>query len=145
MKIKNILVPISNLEYLEEMMRISCNLANLYEAKVLCLYVIEIPRSLPLDAEIKEEHRKAEEILEKAYDFASSEYGIEIDTDILQSRVAGPAILEEAIEKNIDLILLEAPIKMRIEERIFGSTVDYIFKKANCRVWIIRHQLEKMG
>lgn len=143
MKINKILIPISNPEYLEEMVRISCNIASLYKAKILALYVIEIPRSLPLDAEIKEEQDKGEEILKKAYDFASSEYGIEIDTDILQARTAGPAILEEVIENGIDLILLEAEAKKSLEEKIFGSTVDYILKNAPCHVWIIRPFLKE--
>lgn len=143
MKIKNILVPISNLKYVEDMVRVACNLAIFYKAEVMALYVIEIPRSLPLDVEIKEEKQRAEEILKKAYDFASSEYGIEIKTDILQARTAGPAILEETIENNIDLILLEAPLKRSIEERLFGSTVDYILKTASCQVWLIRPPLKR--
>jgi nucleotide-binding universal stress UspA family protein len=143
MKPKNILIPLSNPEYLEDMLRIACHLANVYKGNIITLYVIEIPRSLELDVEMKEEMEKAEKILKNAYDFASSEYGIEIETDILQARTAGPAIVKEIVDKKIDLVILEAPLKKGVEEKFFGSTVEYLLEKAPCKVLFIRPFVEE--
>lgn len=143
MKISKILVPISSILYVEEMMRIACNLHQLYKCKIYVLYVIEVPRSLPLDAQIPQNIQEAEEILEKARYISENDYEVEIETDILQARSAGVAILEEIQNKSVDLVLLETGVKRTLGERIFGSTVDYILKKAPCRVWLIRAPKEK--
>lgn len=142
MKISKILVPVSNPNFLEEMIRVACNLSQFLTSKIYVLYVVEIPRSLPLDAQIPQDIVKAEEILKKAEDISSNDYGIEIETDILQARSAGVAILEEIEEKSIDLVLLESNIKKTIGERFFGSTVDYVLRKAPCKVWLIRPALK---
>lgn len=138
MKISKILVPISRPDYVEEMMEVACRLAKAYKARIYALYVIEMPRSLPLEAEIAEETEEGETVLSKAEGIAEDDYEMEITTDLLQARTAGLAILQEALEQKVDLILMEAAQKRSLEERIFGSTVDYILKKAPCMVWVIR-------
>ncbi len=143
MKISKILVPLSNPKYVEDMVRVACNLAKLYKAKIYALHVIETPRSLPLEASLPKETELGESILSKAEQIAEDEYGIEIDTDILQARSASAAILVEAKEKAVDLILLEALGKRTIGERLFGSTVDYVLKRSPCQVWVIKPVVEK--
>ena len=141
MKVSKILVAVSQQETLSELLWWTANLCaikNGNKTKIYALYVIEMPRSLPLDANIPEETEIAEEILSLAEKIAEEEYSLEINTDILQARAAGPAILEKAEEIETDVILIGATSKTSLEEKFFGSTADYILKRASCKVCVVR-------
>jgi len=83
MKFKSILVSVSGAKVDEETVRFACDLARRNKAKVYVAYVIEIDRTLPIDAEIESEIRKGEEILNRAEDIAEKA-GWEVETDLLQ-------------------------------------------------------------
>lgn len=141
MKVSKIVMAVSHKETLSELLWWAAKLGtskNGNKVKIYALYVMEMPRSLPLDANIPEETEIAEEILALAEKIAEEEYGLEINTDILQARAAGPAILEEAEEIKADIILIGATSKTSLEEKFFGSTADYILKRANCKVCVVR-------
>jgi len=133
-----ILVPVSGTEADDEAMRLACRLAKQYKSKVYAVYVITIKRSLPLEAEIRPEVQKAEELLDHIEDVAE-EQDYETETDILQARDAGPAIVDEAVEQQIDLILMGVKYKRRFGQFSLGDVVPYVLKNAPCRV-ILYHQ-----
>jgi len=62
------------------------------------------------------------------------EQDFEIETDLLQAREAGPTIIDEAIEHEVDLILLGIKYKRRFGQFNLGSVVPYVLKNAPCRV-----------
>ena len=72
-------------------------------------------------------------------EIVAEEEDCEIETDVLQSREAGPAILDEAVEREVDLILIGIAYKRRFGQFSLGSVVPYILKNASCRV-ILYHQ-----
>ena len=74
------------------------------KAKIYVVYVVEVKRSLPLDAVIESEIAKAEKILALAEEIASDK-DYEVETALIQGRNAGPAIVDEAMEREVDLIL----------------------------------------
>ena len=106
--------------------------------KICAVYVISIERALPLDAEIESEIRKAEDILNHIEGMAE-EQGCKIETDLLQAREVAPAIVDEAIEREVDLILIGVTYKKRFGEFSLGDVVPYVLKNAPCRV-ILYHQ-----
>ena len=138
MKFHRILVPVTNSQADEEAIRLSCKLAKKNKGKIWAVYVVTVKRSLPLDAEIEPEIRKAEDILNHMESIAEEE-DYEIETDLLQSRDAGPAIVDEAVEREVDLILIGIAYKTRFGQFSLGSVVPYILKNAPCRV-ILYHQ-----
>jgi len=138
MEFKNILVPVAGTEADEEAMQLACRLAKRDKARIWSVYVVTIKRSLPLEAEIESEIRIAEGILDHIETIAE-EGDCEIETDILQAREAGPAIIDEAIERNINLILMGIKYKRRFGQYSLGDVVPYVLKNSPCPV-ILYHQ-----
>ncbi|UCH42718.1 MAG: universal stress protein [Dehalococcoidales bacterium] len=138
MEYQNILVPVSGTDIDEEAIRLACRLAKADKAKIWVVYVIPIQRTLPLDAEIEAEVQKAEEILDRMERVARGDNYV-IETDLLQAREAGPTIVDEAIEREVDLILMGVSYKRRFGQFSLGSVVPYVLKNAPCRV-ILYHQ-----
>jgi len=133
-----ILVPVSGTEADGEAMRIACRLAKKNKAKIWAVYVIAVKRSLPLDAEIESEIRKAEEILDHVESVAE-EQDFEVETDLLQAREVAPSIVDEAVERGADLILMGVTYKKRFGQFSLGNVVPYVLKNAPCHV-ILYHQ-----
>jgi len=138
MEFQKILVPVTGTEADEEAMRLACRLTKKNKGKIWAVYVITIKRSLPLDAEIEPEIRKAEGILDHIASVAEEE-DHEVETDLLQAREAGPTIVDEAAEREVDLILMGVTYKRRFGQFSLGSVVPYVLKNAPCRV-ILYHQ-----
>ena len=139
MEFHKILVPVAGTEADEEAMELANRLlAKKNSGRICAVHVISIERALPLDAEIESEIGKAEDILNHIERIAE-EQGCKIETDLLQAREAGPAIVDEAIEREVDLILIGVTYKMRFGEFSLGDVVPYVLKNAPCRV-ILYHQ-----
>ena len=138
MEFQRILVPVVGTEADEEAIRLGCKLAKKNKTKIWAVYVLTLKRSLPLDAEIEPEIRKAEDILDHM-DSIAEEEDSELETDLLQARDAGPAIVDEVMERGVDLILIGIAYKTRFGQFSLGSVVPYILKNAPCRV-ILYHQ-----
>ncbi len=138
MEFHRILVPAGGTEADEEAIKLACRLAKKNKCKIYVVYVITIKRALPLDAEIESEIRKAEGILDHI-EAVAEEQNFEVETDVLQAREAGPAIVDEAVERDIDLILMGVTYKRRFGQFSLGNVVPYVLKNAPCRV-ILYHQ-----
>ncbi len=138
MEFHKILVPVVGTEADDEAIRLACRLAKKDKGKLWAIYVITIKRALPLDAEIESEIRKGEEILDHAKSVAE-EQDYELETDLLQAREAGPTIVDEAVEREADLILMGGEYKRSFGQFSLGSVVPYVLKNAPCRV-ILYHQ-----
>jgi len=138
MEFKKILVPVVGTKADDEAIRLACRLAKKDKSKIWAVYVITVRRSLPLDAQIESEIRKAEAVLDHAQSVAEEEE-YELETDLLQAREAGPTIVDEAVEREVDLILMGVEYKSRFGQFSLGSVVPYVLKNAPCRV-ILYHQ-----
>jgi len=141
MAARNILVPISGSGADEEAIELACTLSKRYKAAVYVAYVIEVDRSLPLDAQIESEMEKAEEVLTHAEDLAAEE-DCDIETDLLQAREAGPGIVNEAVERGADLIVMGVGYKKPLGIFELGETVSHVLKEAPCQVLLYRGPAE---
>ncbi|OGO33173.1 MAG: universal stress protein [Chloroflexi bacterium RBG_16_56_11] len=133
MEFKKVLVPVVGTEADEEAMRLACRLAKKDKGKIWSVFVVAIKRALPLDAEIESEIKKAEEILDRVESIATEE-DYETETDILQAREVGPAIVDEAVERGVDLILMGIAYKQRFGQFSLGNVVPYVLKNSPCPV-----------
>ena len=133
MEFDKILVPVAGAVADEEAIRLACRLAKKDKGKIWAVYIVTVKRTLPLEAEIEPEIRKAEDVLDRVENVAE-EQDHEVETDILQAREAGPAIIDEAVERNIDLILMGIEYKKRFGQFSLGDVVPYVLKNAPCRV-----------
>ena len=140
MKLERILVAASGKDADVEAVKLGCDLAKKSKAKVHVVYVIEVKRSLPLDAVIESEIAKAEKVLTRAEDIAS-ERDYEVETDLIQAREVGPAIVDEAMEKDADLILMGVTYKKRFGTFSLGRVIPYVLEEAPCRVLLCREPM----
>ena len=138
MEFNKILVPVGGSGADEEAMKLACRLAKKNKGKIYTVYVIAIKRALPLDAEIESEIRKGEGILEYMEGVAE-EQDCEVESDLLQAREVGPTIVDEAVERGVDLILMGVAYQRRFGQFSLGNVVPYVLKNAPCRV-ILYHQ-----
>ena len=139
MEFHKILVPVIGTETDEEAIKLACRLDKKDKGKIWAGYVSTVKRSLPVEAEIEYESKKAEGILDHMEN-AAEEQDYEVETDVLQAREAGPAIIDEAVERGIDLILMGVTYKRRFGQFSLGNVVPYVLKNAPCRV-ILYHEL----
>lgn len=137
MEFKRILVPAGGGGADEAAMELACRLAKKDKGKIWAVYVITIKRSLPIDAEIESEIGEAEKILDHIEEVAENQ-DCEVETDILQAREAGPAIIDEAVERQVDVILMGVSQKKRFGQFNMGNIVPYVLKNAPCPVILLQ-------
>ncbi len=133
MVFKKILVPVVGTEVDDESMRLACRLSKKEKGKVWAVYVVAIKRALPLDAEITSESQRAESVLDSVGAIGEEE-SCEVETDVLQAREIGPAIIDEAVERGVDLILMGIKYKRSFGQFSLGSVVPYVLKNSPCPV-----------
>ena len=138
MEFRRILIPVVGTEADDEAVRLACRLGKRDRGKIWAVYVITVERALPLDAEIEPEVKKAEGILDHIETIAEEE-DYELETDLLQAREVGPTIIDEAVEREVDLILMGVKYKTRFGQFSLGGVVPYVLKNAPCRV-MLYHQ-----
>lgn len=116
---------------------VACKIGKKSKAKVFIVFVIEVNRALPVDAIIKTDVEKAEKVLQEAEEYAlDNDYDVE--TEIIQARDVGPAIIEVARERNVDLIVMSMNYKKRFGLFTMGRAIPHVLEEAPCRVIICR-------
>lgn len=142
MQFKKVLVAVNGTKADEEAIKLACKLVKDAKGKIYVTYVIRMKRALPLDAEVEPEIRRGEDVLSQA-ERCAEEQDCEVETDLLQARDVGPAVVDEAIEREVDLIMIGSSYKRVFGEFSLGSTVPYVLKNAPCWVLICREPMPK--
>ena len=132
-----ILVPVNGDWPDEKAVELACSFAKISKGKVIVLYVIEMSRNLPVDAEVNEATARGEEIL-KTIEELTHDQPCEIEAELLQARQVGPAVVQEAAEREADAIVLASQYKMKFGSFSLGEAVPYILKNAPCKVFLWR-------
>jgi APA family basic amino acid/polyamine antiporter len=130
-----LLVPLRDTEVSDEMMVLACQLATERHSSIDALYVIEVPLNLPIDARLPEENKRARQVLERAGQ-AADQFKVKVTPHVVTARSAGRAIVEEAIARRSEVIVLGSQGKRRVGNRVFGSTIDYVLNNLPCEAII---------
>lgn len=141
MKFYRILVAVDGGDADKDAIQLACRLAKETKGQVFVVHVIEVKRSLPLNAELDSDAEQGQRILRRAQDCAD-ERDCAIETDLLQAREPGPAIVTEVMEKQIDLLLMGMSYRTKFGQFDIGETIPYVLKNCPCRVMILRQPLE---
>jgi nucleotide-binding universal stress UspA family protein len=141
MKFYRILVAVDGGDADKDTIQLACRLARETKGRVFVVHIIEVKRSLPLNAELQGNAEQGERILRRAQDCAD-EHDCRIETDLLQAREPGPAIVTEVLEKEIDLVLMGMSYRTKFGQFEIGDTIPYVLKNAPCRVMVLRQPLE---
>ena len=105
--------------------------------QVAVVYVVEVRQQLPVDADLPAELERGERVLVAA-EKTARERGLRATYDVLQARSVGAAIVDEAVQRGADLIVLGAQLRHKFGEPTYGSTVPYVMLHAMCEVWVCR-------
>ena len=138
--LRSILVPVDGSHPSMQAVGLACELARKNKGRVYAVHVIEVKRQLPLDAPMQGEEDVGEEVLLSAEKVAKKE-GYRVESEILHAREAGPAIVDEAIARRADLIILGMPYSRPFGEYEVGRVAEYVLRSAPCEVWLCRHRV----
>ena len=105
------------------------------------IYVIKIKRSLPLDAEIKEHLARGEQVLNRSERLARLPRN-DIDCQLLQARELGPAVVHEAVVRDVDAIVIGTSYPTDYGAFSLGSDIPYVLEHAPCDVILWREHSE---
>jgi len=61
-----------------------------------------------------------------------------VEATLVQARDVGPAVVQEAVERGSELIVMQMPYKKRFGTFTLGDTIPYILKNAPCQVILCR-------
>jgi len=137
MKFTNILVPVNEGDTGESAFRLACQLSKGSNAKLYALYVIEIKQEIPLDAEV--DGTLGESILSRIETVGKKEK-CKVKATMLQARHAGPAIVQEASDKEVSLIVLGISFKRQFNQFKLGDTASYLLRNAPCPIILWQDQ-----
>ena len=105
--------------------------------QLFVVYVIKVERSLPLDAEIEEQVARGEQVLHRSERLARLPRS-DIDSQLLQAREIGPAVVHEAIVRDADAIVIGTSYPTEFGAFSLGSDIPYILEHAPCDVILWR-------
>ncbi|HET7520928.1 MAG TPA: universal stress protein [Candidatus Limnocylindria bacterium] len=142
---ERILVPLAGTEADEAPLRLAAVLMSGSEGQVSLLHVIEVPFEQQLDAEDPKAIAFADEVIERAERFLG-EHEVPVRTGIAQARAAGAAIVDDAVEQNVDLIVMGLRYKKRFGGGWdAGRTVPYVMRNSTAPVWCLRAETEDLA
>lgn len=118
---------------------IACDLVRPCKGRVWALYVIEVGRKQPLDAELPNETARGEHLLQRMEAFGKS-LKCKVEGDIVQARDTGAAIVREAAYRQADVIVAGMPYTERYGSPSLGDVVPYVLRHGHCRVVVYREQ-----
>ncbi len=126
----------------EDAVKLACELINSPKDKLYIVYVIEVERGLPVDAEIAPATAKGEEVLKHVEDVAKL-FKCKPEAELVQARQTGAAVVREAVDKGVDTVVLGTPFAERYGVFSLGDTIPYVLKNAPCRVIVWRDSASK--
>jgi len=138
-KYAKILVPVVNTETNKEALNIACEIAKASQGQIYILNVISVSRDKPLDYDMNDEMVKAEKMLGELEDYCSKNGCEDVRTELLQARDPGSAIIEDSVDKAVDLIMLSMDHKRRFGEFSFGYVMPYVMHHSPCPVLLFHN------
>ncbi len=131
--LKRILVPTSGMPYSERGIELACRLGAEHQAEIVLTYVIEIPRTLPLEAPMPEFEEKANKVLKRGREIVELHHLPPVLL-VERAREAGEGIIRAARDNQVDVIVLGMRTDLHGAQSIWGRTSDILIRKAPCEV-----------
>lgn len=116
------------------LMALAARMAKREQATVVAIYVIEVPYTLPIEADLPQVERRALDALSAAEEVARKA-GVDIETRMIRDRQTGTAVLRAAQEEGASLIVMGtyrehgysgAPLAKSIEFVTTHTTTDVL-------------------
>jgi nucleotide-binding universal stress UspA family protein len=117
------------------MMALAARLAHGLKSELLAMYVVEVPYSLPPNAEMPQEERSALDALGAAETIALN-HGVNMRTEIVKTRVTSQAVLDWARREKANLIVMGSFREGKYTGAPLGRAIETIAAEAKCDVLI---------
>jgi nucleotide-binding universal stress UspA family protein len=127
----------------ERIVSLIADQAHQQKAELVAVHVVEVDWTQPLDADIAGRSEDVQRVLDMAESVAEH-FKMTLEPVLLQARDVGAAIVDEAIERGADLLVVGLPYRKRFGgEFAIGRTIPYILQNAPCTVWVVRDPIEE--
>ncbi len=127
------------------------------KSRIFPTYVVEVERAFPVDSDQPQATAHGEACLAEA-EAAAKQARVSCEAVLLQSRSAGPAVIDLAVTRSVDLLVLgvshahtvhgsgeQTPLVRRSAAAIdLGHTADYILSHAPCEVIVVREPIQHL-
>jgi basic amino acid/polyamine antiporter, APA family len=133
---ERVLVPMKLGAIGEEMVATAVALAKERGARVDALFVIVVPLDHQLDAPLYELEEQAAASLSEAV-LLGEEHGVHVEPVTVRARSLGRAIVDQAVERDSDLIVVGSSPRWRRQSAFFSPTVDFVLRSAPCEVLVV--------
>ena len=140
LKIKNVLVPVDGSRAGFDALALACHLSKKNKGTVYAVYVIEVARNLPLDAEMSVETRSGEDVLTEAERVADA-LDYKVSGELLQARDRGHAIVDEAADRDVDAVVMGITYERVRGEFLGADAAEYVIRNARCKVLLFREHV----
>jgi nucleotide-binding universal stress UspA family protein len=130
-----VMVALGNPGSVESLVILACQLAHGMDADVTALHVVEVPLATPLEAPDEVIDHRGKELLAQAK-LVAERFSMRLSTDLLRAREVGEAIVGEAKEQGVELLVMghHRPHTHTLSETLLGGTVRYVAHHAPCRI-----------
>src|SRR5438128_4049847 len=130
---RKVLVAVGGQDVDAETVRLACRMTDPQGGRLYGVHIIEVNRSLPLGAVLDDVVERGEKILDEVEKLAATSQ-LPVETELVQARDTGPALVDEAVEWGADLIVMGLPYKRRCGECKLGKTGPDRLEDDNCRL-----------
>jgi len=131
----SIIVVFSSDIHSEHMMALAARLAQRERAQLLVAYIVEVPLTLPVNAEMETERREALGVLATAEAIARQR-NVEIETEVIPARQVSQGVLDLAKRRDAHLIVVGAYREGKYSGAPLGRAIETIAANAACDVLI---------
>ena len=141
LRYERVVVPVAGTSADERVLAVVPHLVAKQPVALTLIYVVEVAQAMPLDAELPDEVAHGVAALQRAEGIARRTLGgkgVQIFSELLQARSVGAAVVDEAIERDADAIVMSAAVRRKHGRPTLGETVTYILMNAPCEVVVIR-------
>lgn len=133
MRESKVMVALRDAEHVEGLVNLACRFVTVPGAELTAIHVIEIGPSLPLDVPAEVLDQVGTVILSRACEVAAQN-SVRIATKLVRAHHAGQAIVDEASQQRIDLLILGYHGRNALAEVLLGSNLRYVVHHAPCRI-----------
>lgn len=124
-----VLAAVNRGDDVERIVSLACKIAASPSSRVQSLCVLEVPLSLPVNADVPQLTGVAANVLERAAQIASA-MGVDYSSSVRKARFAGKVIVDLANEERADVVVLGSGSRFGS----FSTTADYVSRNAACEV-----------
>ena len=136
-RMSSVLVPVGLGGSDADAVGLACELLGNKKGQLYIVYTIEVERAIPVDAEMPDDFARGEDLL-KRLELVARPFGCQTQADILQSRRAGLAAVQEAYDKQVDAIVLGMACQEPYGDYSLDEAAKYILRNAPCNVILWR-------